>query len=224
MRRSPAILGIVFLLSLAAPVYGNDSLSTILEGVKNKHAHLPGLTITYTREVITRAMSMLGGKIKGDLATGKIYSKPPNFLRLEQETPKPETIVTNGHTLWWYVPEKELVYQYPSQKFGQELRLLSDVFHGLRMVEKKFIITMVGKTQESDYQIELRPDPQWEQIDRILLTITPAYDIRVVEIYNPLGSISRFKLEEIVINKDFEEGLFEYKVPKGVKLIKEMDQ
>ncbi|NQU14566.1 MAG: outer membrane lipoprotein carrier protein LolA, partial [Desulfobacteraceae bacterium] len=113
------------------PAFASNDLSNILDGIRNKYGHLPGLSVTYTREVITRSMSMLGGQVKGDLATGRIYFKPSHYMRLEQETPRSETIIYNGDTLWWYIPDKKCVYKYPAQQFGQELRFLSNVFGGL---------------------------------------------------------------------------------------------
>jgi outer membrane lipoprotein-sorting protein len=211
----------LLLLLLQGQVLGKDDLPTVLEGIKGKYGNLPGLSIAYTREVITRSMSMLGNQVKGDLATGQMFFKPPYFLKLEQSTPKIETLIANEETLWWYIPDKKRAYKYPSQEFGKELRLLSDIFRGLSQVTKNFQIMMSDQTEQGKYQIELIPDPPWQEIDRIVLTVTHTYDIRVVNIHNQLGTITRFTLEGLTVKDNFEKGFFEFILPEGVELVEE---
>jgi outer membrane lipoprotein-sorting protein len=211
----------LLLLLLQGQALGKDDLPTVLEGIKGKYGNLPGLSIAYTREVITRSMSMLGNQVKGDLATGQMFFKPPYFLKLEQSTPKIETLIANEETLWWYIPDKKRAYKYPSQEFGKELRLLSDIFRGLSQVTKNFQIRMSDQTEQGKYQIELIPDPPWQEIDRIVLTVTHAYDIRVVNIHNQLGTITRFTLEGLTVKDNFEKGFFEFILPEGVELVEE---
>jgi outer membrane lipoprotein carrier protein len=203
------------------PTLAGEELPSILEGIRNKYRHLPGLTVTYTREVITRTMSMLGHQVKGDLATGLIYFAPPHFLRLEQETPEPETLIANGDSIWWYVPKQERAYRYSSQKCGKEFRLLSDVFQGLGKAEESFHIVMAGSNEHNEYQIELRPDPPWQEIDRIVLTVTSDYDIRIVDIYNQLGGLTRLELGPFTTKEKFDKGFFQFIVPEGVQVVKE---
>ncbi|MBW1705304.1 MAG: outer membrane lipoprotein carrier protein LolA [Deltaproteobacteria bacterium] len=221
MIRAFVLSSLMLSLFCVSPVLGSDNLSGILEGIRNKHNHLPGLTVNYTREVITRSMSMLGNQVKGDIATGRIYFRPPYFLRLEQETPQAETIIANGETLWWYIPEKKRAHQYPFLEFGKELKLLSDIFRGLVRVEENFQIAMLMQEEQGAYGIELRPDPPWQEIDRIILTVTVGYDIRQVDIHNQLGSITRFKLEGLTAKEKFDENFFHFTFPEGVKLVKE---
>ena len=109
-------------------VRADDQLSGILDGVRHLYGPLSGLSVVYEREVVTKSMAMLGIQTKKDVASGRIYFKPPHFLRLEQATPKPETVINNGDTLWWYIPRKKQVYRYPSQKLGREMRILYDIF------------------------------------------------------------------------------------------------
>ena len=221
MIRALLLYSLILSLFCVSPVLGSDNLSGIIEGIRNKHNHLPGLTVNYTREVITRSMSMLGKQVRGDLATGRIYFRPPYFLRLEQKTPQTETIIANGETLWWYIPEKKQAHQYPFCEFGKELRLLSDIFRGLVRVEKNFQVAMLMQEEQGTYGIELRPDPPWQEIDRIVLTVKSDYDIKQVDIHNQLGSITRFKLEGLTSKEKFDKEFFHFTAPEGVKLVKE---
>ena len=89
------ILLLIPLLTLLVHSHGlaEDALSNILQGIKNRYGLTSGLTVPYTRDVMTRSMSMLGAQAKGDLASGIIHFKSPHFLRLDQEKPSPEIII-----------------------------------------------------------------------------------------------------------------------------------
>lgn len=199
----------------------DESLTTVLERIRKTYGPLPGLSVPYTREVITRSMSMLGGQAGGDTASGTIYFKHPHFLRLEQERPKPETIIANKDTLWWYIPEKKSAHRYPANDFGKELRLLSDIFRGLAHVEDSFQVVLHGQSPSEGYEIELIPDPPWQEIDRIAVTATRQYEIRSIKIHNTLGTTTRFTLSALSEKTDFEEGFFQFVAPEGVKVIVE---
>jgi len=220
MGRRLIILPILIFL-LHGPSMADESLISILEGHQKNYGHLSGLSVPYSREVITRSMSMLGDQVKGDMASGTIFFKHPYSLRLEQEKPKAETIISNNDTLWWYIPDKKCAYKYPAKDFGKELRLLSDIFRGLSEVENSFQVLLQARNKSGEYEIELIPDPPWQEINKIDLTVTKKYEIRIVRIHNQLGSITVFKLGGLTEKAGFEKGFFQFVVPEGVRLIVE---
>lgn len=207
---------------LPCPAYADELLSEILDGVRKSYGHLPGLTLTYKREIITKSMSLLGGQENRDLATGRIHFRPPYFLRIQQDTPKSEAVITDGETLWWYIPDKKQVYEYPFHVAGQELRLLSDIFQGLREVSESFIVMLSGTGSGGEYQLTLTPNPPWSQIDYIKLSVSQGdFNIRMVEIHNYIGGITRFTFGDLSVGKRYGSEFFKFKVPAGVKVIKE---
>ena len=218
----------VLLIVLVAIPFGfqgtclaDESLGAILEGIRKTYGPLPGLSVPYTREVVTRSMTMLGGQIKGDLASGAIYFKHPHFLRLDQERPRPETIIANGKTLWWVIPGKNCAYRYPADQFGKELRLLSDIFRGLAHVADSFEVVLNQENVSGKYEIELIPNPPWEEIDRIQVIGGQDYQIHSIDIFNALGTITRFTLGTLSEKGDFKEGFFRFVPPEGMDVIVE---
>ena len=197
----------------------DETLVNILEEIQKNYGSLSGLSVPYSREVITRSMSMLGEQARGDMASGTIYFKHPYLLRLEQEKPKAETIIANNDTLWWYIPEKKCAYRYPAKNFGKELQLLSNIFRGLSQVENSFQVLLKDQNKSGKYKIELIPDPPWQEISKINLTVTKKYEIQTVRIHNLLGSITVFKLGDFTEKEGFEKGFFQFVVPEGVRLI-----
>ena len=215
MRRLAAVLFVFVLFCSAGPLYGEEKIPEILAGIRSHYGTLAGLTVPYEREIVTRSMTMLGTQMKGDLATGLIYFKPPHFLKLEQQTPKEEYVISDGKVLWWYIPEKALAYRYPSRKLGKELQVLSDTFQGLKQAEENFKITLEEEAEKKLYLLNLVPDPPWQQVEHIGLLIDPQdYRIRMIAIYNYVGGITRFMLGNLTVRHDLEEKSFQFEAPR----------
>ena len=222
MSRSALTVVLLICLWPASLVAADLRLSEVLEGVRKRNGQLPGLSLSYKREIITRSMAMLGASTDADLATGRIHFKPPYFLKVQQETPRPETISTDGHILWWYIPQKNQVYRYRSNELGKELRLLSDIFHGLRAVEESFDVILIGFDENGEHQLKLIPNPPWAEIQHIMLSVSQGdYTIRRVEIHNYIGGITRFMLGDLSVKDKFLEDFFRFVVPEGVKVMEQ---
>jgi outer membrane lipoprotein-sorting protein len=164
-------------------------------------------------------MALLGGGTNKDLATGQIYFKPPSSVKIQQETPKSETMYTEGPVLWYYVPHKKEAYRYPSPDFVQ---LLSDIFQGLRNVEERFDILSLRMSEDGNCELKLSPNPPWPSIQHLELTISPmGYTVQKVEIYDSAGGITRFILGDLHVENSFPEDFFRFSVPEGVNVIEE---
>lgn len=212
------IIACMFLQGSAA---ADTELSDIMAGIRGTYGNLKGLSLEYQREVITHTMSMLGKKATGDKASGHIYFRPPHFLRLDQEKPTAETLITDGNFLWWYVPRKQKAYRYAASEFGRELNLLSDIFRGLAKIEDNFQVILQDTDDQKQYHIELIPDPPWQEVDRIQLTVTPAYQIAELRIYNMMGGVTVFYLKNLKEKSAFPDGFFSLDLPEGVEMIDE---
>jgi len=213
---------VVTTLVLTGPVSAFATLPSLLKGIKHRYAGQPGLTIPYEREIITKTMSLLEGGIQKDVAAGIIHFKAPRSLRIQQESPRIETIITDGDTLWWHIPEKNEVYKYPSHILGKELWLLSDIFQGLREVTDSFEIMETDPSPDNLRRLTLIPRPPWPDIDHITLDVDPrSFDIRTVEIVNIIGGITRFTLEPALSNDQLSEGFFRFDPPQGIQIIEE---
>ncbi|MBN1832880.1 MAG: outer membrane lipoprotein carrier protein LolA [Deltaproteobacteria bacterium] len=219
MSKSACALMLLIIVYLPTLILADQKLPKILDGIQKTYGPLPGLSLPYEREVITRSMALLGGGINKDVATGQIYFKPPNFVKIQQETPKPETMYTDGPVLWYYVPDKNEAYRYPSPDFVQ---LLSDIFQGLRDVEERFDIVLFDMNEEERYELKLSPDPPWPNIQYLELTVSSVvYTIQKVEIYDSAGGLTRFILGEPHVEDSFPEDFFRFDVPENVNIIEE---
>jgi outer membrane lipoprotein-sorting protein len=198
----------------------NPTLSSILKNVRGKYGNLPGLTLNYQREIISASMSLLGEKGNRDLATGLIHLKPPYFLRIDQKTPRIETVISDGEILWWYIPQKKEVYRYSMRRSAQELRLMSDIFQGLKQIEENFVVALTEEEQRENIKIKLTPQPAWPQTESIIVTISPAdYRILAVEILDYMGGLTRFTLQKQTVRNDFDQDFFRFEIPEDARVI-----
>lgn len=219
MFKSACALLLLIIVYLPNLVLADQQLPQILDGVRKTYSPLPGLSLPYEREVITRSMAMLGGGTNKDLATGQLYFQPPSFVKIQQETPKPETMYTEGPVLWYYVPHKNEAYRYPSPDFVQ---LLSDIFQGLRDAEERFDILLLRVSEDGRCELKLSPNPPWPDIQHLELTVSQMdYTIQKVVIYNIAGGITRFILGDLHVENSFPENFFRFSVPEGVDVIDE---
>lgn len=196
-----------------------DVLQRIVENHR-KFSH--GLSVSYKREIITRSMALLGDEMKSDIATGVFYFRQPNFLRVHQERPEEEFIIYNSQYMWWYIPEKKVVYRYSGEQLGKELTVLCDIFMGLRDPDQNFNITITRQTDNNGYLVKLTPKTEWEEIDHIDIMVSDEiFKIEKIELYNIIGSITRFILGEFKARSDIGEDYFDFTAPEGIEVILE---
>ena len=198
-----------------------DDVSAVIQGIRDRYGDATGITADYTREAISKTMAMLGAAGRHDVAQGRLYFKPPHSLRLEQITPQEELLLTDGQTLWWYLPLKKEAYRYPAAEFGRELRLLSDILMGIRDTRDNFQITRKSHSEINTYHLLLNPDPPWIDIDHLeVITLKEDFTIIQVEIHNKVGGLTRFILSGCQERAHLNKELFCFSPPQGTKVIR----
>ena len=221
------MLGLL-LQALAMTAFADERANRILQGVSEKYGSLPGIMVSYERDILTKSLALLGEGMSRDRATGFIYFLPPHFLRVDQKTPTPEMVLSDGDTLWWHTPQKKQAYRYPSHRLGKELGLLADIFRGLKRADEDFAISILkndpNSTPGQETRIKLIPDPPWPDIDFVVITISlKDYSILAFEIYNTIGSRTRFRLSGLTVRPSFDKDFFRFVVPDGTRVIEEED-
>lgn len=221
MRRAMYLLFLIVLLSLPVSALAGEDVSSLMAKIQEKYHHLEAASASYTRDVITRSMSMMGMQTSGDLATGMLFFQFPLSIRMEQKTPHHEILVSDGTVLLWYLPDKKILYKYPAEKFGKELTVLRDLFRGLDQAEKRFHMELLEPAKDSSLQLKLTPYPPWEQVDYLVVSFSRELDIKGLEIHNLLGSVTRFTIEGLKAAGPFKKGFFHLQVPEDTKVIQE---
>ena len=213
------VVSVIFFFTLP-PTWAGDTVDQILNGIHERYKPPGGLVLTYRREVKTKTMSMLGSRVKGDLASGKIFVLPPALLRVEQDKPRKETLLTDGESLWWIIPEEKIVHQYSSDQFGQELRIIADLWQAPSRLKKRFHITALKDEKKDVFILKMVPSPPWEQVDRILVHVSADFALNVLEMVSPLGTTTTFYFDAIE-PAQLTSKSFRFVVPDGFKVVHE---
>ena len=213
-------LFLLFGFTLLGRTSPEDQLSITISGVSDRYGSAQGWKVDYTREAISKTMAMLEKTERHDLAKGILYFKPQHSLRLEQAFPREELLLTNGQTIWWYIPLKRQAYKYSAEQFGKELALLSDIFQGLKDIKNDFQITFKRSPEISTYHLVLRPRVPWQEIDHLeLIIFEQDFSIKQIDIYNNIGGLTRFVFNKWEEKGPFEKGFFSFSPPSDVKVL-----
>lgn len=215
------LLSFFLLMAWTNHAFAEVSVNQVLDKVVESHKqYTKGLSVPYTREILTKSMAMFDDDMEFDRATGVFFFKAPHFLKVQQNTPSEEYIISNGKDVWWYVPGKKTAYKFDA--IGKELSILSMIFMGLKNPDDTFNITFTEPEKTEEYCLKLTPKESWEEIDNIRVTVSGSdFKIIRIEIDDVIGNLTRFKLGEYKLQHDIDEGFFDFNLPEGVEVIQE---
>ncbi|MGD9162052.1 MAG: outer membrane lipoprotein carrier protein LolA [Desulfobacteraceae bacterium] len=216
------LVSLLFFFFLASPaVHAGTKVTRILEKVVENHKQFTaGMSVPYQREILTKSMAMLEDDMGFDKASGVFFFKGPDFLKVQQDTPGREFVISNGKSIWWYVPAEKTAYRYDNME--KELSILSMIFMGLKNPEDNFDVTTTESADADEHILTLTPKESLEEIDQIDVAVSDKdYKITRVEILDIAGNLTRFKLGEFERKKDIDDSFFDFKVPDDVKVIEE---
>ena len=199
-------------------VHADMKVSDVLEKVVEKYKPFStGMSVPYEREILTKSMAMLEG-VGIDKASGTFFFKGPDLLKIQQEKPDVEDVISNGKNVWWYVPGKKTAYRFSDM--GKELTVLTTIFMGIKNPQDTFAITMAESKAKDGYLLTLTPNEAWEDINDIRVHVSAAdYSITRIEINDMVGNLTRFRLGKFEKKSDLHDSFFDFKVPEDVKVI-----
>ena len=191
-------------------------MEEIIERVEKRYA-VSGFSARFIQTSTLKAMAIT------EMASGRLFAKPPGMMRWEYETPERQLVITDGKKLWIYRPDDFQVMVGKAPSFfgeGKGAGFLSNI-EGVR---QNFEITPGGISKDSNYVLKLVPKKKTFDLSKILLLISPnTFDVIQVVTYNPYDDETRIELNSYEHNKDLMDSLFKFEIPKGIDVIK-MDE
>lgn len=155
-----------------------------------------------------------------DFASGRVYVKHPGMMRWEYEKPERQVIVTDGHRLWIFRPQDNLVMVGQAPVFfrdGKGASFLSDI----GLVRRKFSITMSRPEGENFYELRLVPREGTLNVAEVRLSVTPrAFTIARIATLSGYGDDTRIDLVNPQFNASLADSLFSFEIPPGVEVQK----
>jgi outer membrane lipoprotein carrier protein len=152
---------------------------------------------------------------------GIFYYKKPKRMRWDYSEPPGKLLIVNPDFMWFYVPEDNQVY---IQKTDDALKsqLAVKFLTGLGALKDDFNLSFADPSPSDDkgnYFITLRPKEQTGGIQDLTLTIDRhSYYITGYRLTDMYGSKNSYFFQNISVNNDLPDSLFEYVPPGGVKI------
>jgi outer membrane lipoprotein carrier protein len=215
LRKPSLAILILFIgvVGLGAATGDNASnLSKILDGLEKRYAG-PGFSAKFFQESMLKAMQI------SDTAEGNLIVKRPGKMRWEYKIPDPQTVVSDGRTMWIYRPADNQVMVGKAPAFfsgGKGAGFLSDI----RQVRKSFTIEVLKAENDAYYRLRLKPKKASPDLADVILSVKKNnFQVDQVVTHNTYGDETQITLSDYQFNLDPKDSLFTFTPPEGVDVV-----
>jgi outer membrane lipoprotein carrier protein len=213
--------GLLWLLgAVAVQAQEKEELSNLLEKLKSQFGTNRTFKAEYTRDLLPKVSTVLpSASMK---AEGTLLFASPNKLRLEQQKPRPEQLISNGEKVWWYIPAEKTVQIFTLKDHGQQVKPITDFFSGLGGLEKHFNVKLDKTVPEEApfYALLLAPKNPQPDLNQITLRLSKETLLPLeFTFFNLLGDGTRFRFSQVQTGVKIPGAAFQFTPPKGTQVI-----
>ncbi len=199
------------------------SAEAVAEGLSARYQGIEAISASYSRVAGTPKTDKLFQSGSSQMATGLLSWARPARLLLDQKAPRPETMVTDGSTVWWYIPAESLVYRYRHLDVAGQLGPLLNFLSGLDSLKANFEISPAQPATDRPGQtgLILKPKERDGNVDSITVWCDPAFNLTGFQLSAVTGETTDFYLSSFIENPNLKANLFTFSPPKGADVIDE---
>ena len=153
---------------------------------------------------------------------GHLYLTRDKKMRVDYEKPEEKYFVSNGKTLFTYIPANRQVTQDPvKDSMAEQFPFMFLIGRsGLRKEFQKIDLLTAKPMMEGDQVLRLTPNRKNQDIERIEIEVNPrTFLIDRMLILNTDKSSTDFAFFEIEINQNIPASKFEFTPPPGIRVI-----
>jgi outer membrane lipoprotein carrier protein len=189
----------------------------IAAAVDDHYNHLSSLVTQFTE-------SYRGAGVSRQ-ESGTLWLKRPGKMRWEYQQPRVKLFVSDGKTAYFYVPGERQVRKAEVKKLD-DLRSPLRYLLGKTKLRKEFEGLSLASDQKpiTAGDLVLRGVPRsMEQVEEVLLEITPEDRIRRIVVREVDGSVTEFAFSDPKENVSLPDARFQFSPPPGVETIESSD-
>jgi len=213
------LLGLFFLAETAASPVTADELVRVLESHYNR---LDSLKAEFVQ--IYRSDEQAPPRQEA----GTLYLKKPGRMRWEYASPEVKLFLSDGKTIFFYVPQDRQVTRVPV-KGSADLRTPLRFLLGRMNLKREFRVELAQNAAPLDPGnpvLRLLPkrrssDKDAERFRELLLEMDSRERIRRLKILESDGAITEFRLFGEIPNPPLDNSLFQFRPPPGVEVVDE---
>ncbi len=206
------------LICLLAPAFADEAAVKVIEGLQERYAAVQTVSAGFRQ--IYRAPGI------EQVESGSLVMKKPGLMRWEYRDPERKLFIADGHNTYLYTPEDRQVQV--SQLSAAEIRSTPLQF----LLGKGDILKSFTAAPETEFRASfensalVRLTPRGPEPDYAFLVLEcdqRTYELRRIIIRELTGNTSEFVLSNLATNVKVAGKEFEFKIPKGVEIIR-LDQ
>jgi outer membrane lipoprotein carrier protein len=205
-----------YLLSVFLLLQG---LPALIDGVERSFARMNDLSadfIQISKDVLNRTQE----------AAGHLYLKRERMARWEYTNPEQQLFVSNGKTVYFYVPaDKQVNREGVKDTFDDRIPLMFLLGRSnLRNEFTKFELLSTKPVLSGTKIVRMSPKRKTDLKELIMEVDPETFQIRRLVLDHSDGSHSQFIFSNIRTNTGLKSSLFDFKVPPGVQVVEGIGQ
>lgn len=204
--------------SMSAPSYQKE-LQAALEGLQRKYSQVRDLKMEFIQ-------SLKSPRRAAKTATGTLLLKRPGMMRWEYKTPIEKLFVSNGKTVFFYLPQEKQV-QKTKVKESRDQRIPFLFLLGKGNLKRDF--SKVEWAQEKPFfqgnrVILAYPKKGIDEFARILMEFSPqTFQLQRATVFDLDGTTNEFVFTNIQQDLGTTAGVFDFKIPPGTEVVEGRD-
>ncbi len=200
------------------PALAEDTTARVIEGLQRKYAAVQTVSAAFRQ--VYRAPGI------EQVESGTLVMKKPGLMRWEYRDPERKLFVADGRETFLYTPEDRQVQV--SRLSAAEIRSTPLQFLlGQGEILRSFTAAPETEFPQSfDRSVMIRLTPRRSDPDYAFLVLEcdrNSYDLRRIIIRELTGNTSEFVLSNLETNAKVDNREFQFKIPKGVEVVR-LDQ
>jgi outer membrane lipoprotein carrier protein len=196
-------------------VFADDPLTAAVEGLQKRYAAVASVSAEFQQ--FYRAPGIEQAE------SGSLLMKKPGLMRWEYRAPERKLFIADGRDTYLYTPEDRQVLV--GRLSAAEIRSTPLQFLlGQGDILKSFVASKEGEFRAKfEGSVLLRLTPRSREPDYAFLVLEcdqRTYELRRIVIRELTGNTSEFVLSNLVMNVKIDGKQFQFKIPKGVEVVR----
>ncbi len=217
--RKAAAVAITLLLMSAFSMVSHplaESVDHVVNRLQSTYERVETVKADFLQESIPKALGV------AQRFEGKVFFKRGGKMRWNYREPPSQTVVSDGKTVWFYMPEDNQVMITPLDQSVQS-GISAGLLTGRIDLMKEFniiLLTSPREQKEGVYRLELVPKTPLPNVSRIELTVDEeSLHVRETRLIDLFGNVTHITFKEMSFNPPLSESLFTFTVPEGVDVV-----
>ncbi len=193
-------------------LFAETSAQRALDAIQRQYEKVA----TFEADFVQRSYVKMMNQTQSIKGTVKI--RKPGKMKWVYGSPHPQTLLSDGKTLWLYVPEEEQVTRMPMANiYSSNTPAL--FLAGKGKLTRSFNVASASE-KNSVIFVTLVPKNKVQDMTRLILHADKKnYQIIGSTVYDKLGNKTEIRFSQIRINREIPDEHFQIKTPPGVEIL-----